>query len=39
MKPTRRKAGSPDWRELAIYSAIATAITVINITLSSLLLF
>jgi hypothetical protein len=33
------KQGSPDWRELALYSAVATLITVVNITLTSLLLF
>jgi hypothetical protein len=38
MKSEKRN-GTPNWRELAFYSAIATAITVVNITLTSLLFF
>ncbi len=35
----QKKQGSPNWRELAVYSLIATGITVVNITISSLLFF
>ena len=34
-----KKQGSPNWRELAFYSAVATLITVVNITISTLLFF
>ncbi len=35
----QNKQGSPNWRELAFYSAIATLITVVNVTLTTLLFF
>jgi len=38
MKTENRK-GSPNWRELAFYSAVATVITVVNITITTLLFF
>lgn len=35
----QKKQGSPNWRELAFYSAVATLITIVNVTLTTLLFF